>query len=453
VEVADDWTSEQSGSMQTAECDDLAWWERLNDPILNQLIAYAYCQNLDLRIAAMRVIQARMEVKGKKADLYPRIDATAACGHVYFSKNALVDGLLGNTCFKRKHVKRNVNFYEVGFDAEWEIDLFGMTAHEVAALKAHEEAVQEDLCAIWVTLTAEIARNYIELRGLQQRLVILERSLQAQEYSIQIFLQLQERGIVNDVDLSKAQAEKSSIKAQMPLLELGIQRAIHRLSILLGDQPGSLISCLETVRPLPHLPCELPIGIPSDILRRRPDIGKAERELAAATERVGSAIAALFPRFSLRGFIGEISTHAGSLFSPASATYLIGPQLLVPIFNSHMLMQDIDYAKNAVQEAIYVYQKTVLEALEESENAIAAFRHEEKRRLHLEDSLRNYERTLTFAIELYQKGVEDYLTVANAEKLRLTAEDISVQSQVDLLLHYISLYKALGGSWENECCE
>jgi NodT family efflux transporter outer membrane factor (OMF) lipoprotein len=328
---------------------------------------------------------------------------------------------------------------------EWEIDFFGKTAHEISALKAQEEATQEELCGIWVTLSAEIAKNYIELRGFQQRLQTIQRTIQTQEYAIQLTRELIERGVLNDGDLNRTEAEWSHLKAETPLIELNIDRAIHRLSILLGCAPGDLFECLKIASGLPHLPLEKPIGMPSDLLRRRPDIRKAERELAAATERVGSAIAGLFPRFSLTGFIGDISTNAGSLFKPASATWFAAPQLLIPIFNSRLLLQDVEYNKISTQQAIYNYQKKVLDALEESENAIASYRYHDERSKHLADAYQKYNKAFEFSQELYHKGVTDYLAVITSAKALYSSEEAVIQAHVDQLLNYVSLYKALGG--------
>ncbi|MBA3603898.1 MAG: efflux transporter outer membrane subunit [Parachlamydiaceae bacterium] len=446
IEVPCTWHSEVPEGMREEPSDNIIWWGKLQDPLLNELIDLAGNQNLDLLIAATRVLQARAEANGKKGDLFPHIDGSVTGGHVYYSKDALVNGLLGTACpIRRKHVKRNVNFFELGFDVEWEIDFFGKTAHDISALKAQEEAIQEELCGIWVTLSAEIAKTYIELRGFQQRLHSNQRSIQTQEYAVLLTKKLIERGILKDVDLIKTETEWINLKAQNPLIELNIHRAIHRLSILLGCAPGDLFECLQVASGLPQLPLEKPIGLPSDLLRRRPDIRKAERELAAATERIGSAIAGLFPRFSLNGFIGDISTNAGSLFKPASATWFAAPQLLIPIFNSRLLMQDVEYNKITTQQAIYNYQKKVLEALEESENAIASYRYQDERSKHLADANQRYNKAFEFSQELYRQGVTDYLAVLASAKTLYISEEALLQSKVDQLLNYVSLYKALGG--------
>ena len=364
-----------------------------------------------------------------------------------FSKDALFNGILGKDCC---HGKRNVDFFEFGFDAEWEIDLFGKTAHEIAALKAEEEASEERLCDVWVTLSAEVARNYIQLRGLQQRLDIVEHSIESQRLSLVLTKDLLARGIMGDVDVSKAEMALGTLAAQRPPIQLAINKAIYRISVLLGYSPGDLYEALSVPGCPPNLPCERPIAVPSELLRRRPDIRRAERELAAATERIGAAIAALFPRFSLRGFIGDISTHAGSLFSPASATWMGGPQILLPIFNSKLLMQDVAYNKNMTQQAIFTYQKTVLEALEETEGAIASFHFEQERNHLLSEAFGSSEVAYQLTQQLYEKGIRDRLSVLDSERELLSAKDAQLQSHVDLLLHYVALYKALGGCWQSK---
>lgn len=445
MEIPCEWHSAPCEEVCEGSLDCFVWWEQLQDPMLQWLIERASEQNLDLHIAATRVLAARAEIKGKRGDLYPHIDLSNNYDHVYYSKDALFNGVLGKDCC---HGKRSVDFFELGFDAEWEIDLFGMTSHEIAALKAQEEASQETLCDVWITLSAEVGRNYIQLRGLQQRLAILERTICTQRETLELTTDLLSRGVVGDVDVSRSEAALHTLAAQKPLMELAINKPIYRLSILLGYAPGELYDILAVPEAPPCLPCENPITVPSDLLRRRPDIRRAERELAAATERIGAAIAALFPRFSLRGFIGDISTHIGSLFNPAAATWIAGPQILLPIFNSKLILQDIDYNKNATQKAIYEYQKTILEALEETENAIASFNFEKERNRLLHEARKSNEVSHQLTQQLYEKGIKDRLAVLEAERELLTAEDVSVQSNIDMLMHYIALYKALGGSWQ-----
>lgn len=448
VDIPCEWHSPLSDGMQLSSTDFFNWWESFKDPTLNSLIERASSQNLDLFIALSRVLEARSVKQAKKGDVYPHIDFSTNYDHLYYSKNALVKGLLEPALpVHSHHVKRNVNFFEVGFDADWEIDLFGLTAHELKALKAKEEASEESFKDVWITLSSEIAKNYIELRGLQYSLIRLQRNIETQENTVQLSEELFDGGILSKIDLSQAKSQLSSLQAQKPLMELSISKTIHRLSLLLGYAPGDLFEELGVCGDIPLLPDDKPIGVPSELLRRRPDIRKAERELAAATERIGSAIASLFPRLSLRGFIGEISTQIGALFNPASATWLAGPQLLVPIFNSRLILEDINYNKILTQKALYEYQKTVLEALEEAENAIASYHFELERHHHLAEALQSDQKALELTQQLFQLGIKDNFDVLISTRALIAAENESMQSQIKLLLHTIALYKALGGSY------
>jgi multidrug efflux system outer membrane protein len=431
------------------------WWEALNDPLLNSLIECAATQNLDLSIATMRILEARAERKGKEAALYPHIDGSISPGYFHCNRRALLDDL---TCFshhKQKCSKNvNIGFFEAGFDANWEIDLFGARIYEKNALDARIASLQENFYHIEISLYAEIGRNYIELRGLQQRLQVVEQEIEIQKETIHLIQELANIGLVDGMDILQAEAQLNIILAQKPLIEREIDKIIHRLSILIGRPPSELFN--ELIKPgcLPFIPDDKPLGIPSELLRRRPDIRKAERDLAAATETVGVAVAALFPRLSLKGFVGEITSHLHSIANPSSGVLFASPQLLVPIFNSKMIMQDVKYNKLKVQEAFYEYQKTVLLALEESENAISAFNHELERNQDLMRAQQLSWEAYNEALQLYERGFKSYLEVLTVVRSILSSEDTYIQSQVSLLSEYISIYKALGGGWDEQCnCE
>lgn len=452
--IPDEWHTPLSEGMHLGEPECFVWWESLNDPTLNSLMNKAAQQNLDLVIASSRILEARQEHTGKTADLYPHVDASLTTGRFFYSKEALVNGVLRRAIPSRciGSVDRNVSFFEFGFDANWEFDLFGRTKHQLNALQARVEAAEENLRDIWVTLSAEIARNYVELRSLQLRQHLLLEKIEMQEDSIQLTQQLLAIGDIDNLDVLRAEEQLNILIAEKPLLELSIKKSIHRLSILLGLTPGELFAELCIPGELPQMPCEKPIGLPSELLRRRPDIRRAERNLAAATELVGSAVAGLFPRLSLFGFIGTISTQLKSLANGNSGTWLAAPQLLLPIFNSQLLTQDVDLAKIQTQQAIFEYQKTVLEALEEVENAIASFDYGLERNQTLDSVKKTSQTAHQLMLQLYERGIKDYLEVQITAQALLASEDAYIQSQTELLLHYISLYKALGGGWDIAQC-
>lgn len=442
MEIPCEWHSPASEGMQIEPQDDcFLWWESLNDPILNSLIERASCQNLDLHIAATRILEARLEEKGGQASLYPHLDASAAYGHVQYNQKTL-NKILGDCCRHKGSESKNLNFFEFGFDAEWELDLFGMRAHEIKALKAKIESSRESFCQLWVTLSAEVAKNYIELRSLQLRLAVLNKNINVQKDNLSLTESLIQGGFAGTIDQKQAEAQLSQLVAQEPQIKLSIDKAIHRLSILLGYPPGELFSELYEPCVLPSLPCQKPIGIPSELLRRRPDIRKAERDLAAATEQVGVAVAALFPRLSLTGFIGDLGTMSSNGF-----TWFASPQLLLPIFNSKLLKQDVEFNKIKTRQAYYEYQKIVLEALEEAENAIASFHYELERNHQLGQAWKANQETYELTFQLYEKGFKNYVDVLDINRSLLAAEEAYLQSQSELLYHYVALYKALGGGW------
>ena len=444
IEMPCEWHNELSEGMQPDSPDCFIWWESLNDPLLNSLIERASCQNLDIYIAAIRILQAREEQKGGSSGFYPHLDGSAAYGGVQFNQKTL-DKIIGKG-FDDHHNKK-FSFFEAGFDAEWEIDLFGMTTHQVKALQAKYQSMIENFRDVWITLSAEIAKNYIELRGLQLRLKIINQTIESQKDTLKVTEGLIYSGFTNSVSERQAAEQLSSLSAQVPQIELSIKKSIHRLSILLGQSPGELFAELSEPAGIPSIPFQKPVGIPSELLRRRPDIQKAEKDFAAAVEQVQSAIAALFPRITLRGFIGDIG-----LLGTNSPTYFGSSELLLPIFNSKLLKQDVTMNKLRAREAAFEYQKTVLNALEEVENALASFHAEMERSHHLEQALKASFDSNNQTMQLYQNGFKDYLEVLLTNRSYLTAQEAHLQSQIELLLQYVALYKALGGGWEVTDC-
>lgn len=424
-----------------------AFWEALNDPALTYLIEQAGAQNLDLQIAATRVLQARTEANGKSGDLFPSIDASFTCGRVSYNKKAIENILVRRNCLGNSRF----NFFEIGFDAEWELDFFGMKTHEINALVAHEKGTEEELSLVFVTLSGEIAKTYVELRNLQNRQALLLKKRDLQLSNIEQLETLENRGLEDIRALPLAKSTLSKLDAELSSFEQDIGAAIRRLSILIGQAPGHLFSYLETCQTLPEIPCALPIGLPSSLLQRRPDIRKAEYALEEALERTESAIAALYPRFSLWGFAGNINQRAGSLFNSSSFTWAAGPQILLPIFNSKLLLQDVEYNNLSTQEALLRYQKTVLEALEEAENAISAYLNELKRSRYLDQSYRLVYSAQENDERLYQRGLISRLALIHAEQETLEAAESALQGKAALLFRYIALYKALGGSWDAPC--
>lgn len=419
--------------------DMVTWWKSFNDPILEWLIETASEQNIDLYIAMTRICEARYERKGAEAPYYPRIDATCSNSYLH-TQNKIVNHLFDNNITNKK----TFNLFEAGFDADWELDFFGKGNYDRRSLQAKLEATEENYYDIWITLSAEIARNYVELRGYQHRLVLLDNTLQDQKEAISLLQELNKTGLQSSVENSMAEELLYQFEAERPLLLLAADKVIYRLAILLGYAPGDLMCVLAPPGEIPAIPDLLCVGMPSDLLRRRPDIRVAERQLAAATESVGSAIADMFPRLSIRGFIGDIATNLKSF----NIGYFLSPRLIMPLLNSSTVKQDVTINRIRAHRACFEYQKTVLNALEEAELAMATLRAESDRSHALFNAYRSSQKAYDFNKELYTNGLRDYRELLISHKNVSSTQDAYTQSQVALLSAYISLYKAMGGTWK-----
>jgi multidrug efflux system outer membrane protein len=444
-----EWNSPLSSGMNDELPDCFLWWEALNDPILNSLMERAARHNLDLYIAGTRIIEARIGITGANAQMLPHVDGSLTAGQLYFNRDGIIRDILCNSCPGKKHV----GFFEAGFDASWEIDLFGMYAHERDAACAAAEAAEEGLLDVWVTLSAEVAMGYVELRGLQKREELLIEGIAIQRDALDLTRDLTRTGFTSTLERSQAENELHLLEGELFLIKTAIAKMVHRLSVLIGHPPAELFCELMTREELPRLPNDKPVGIPSELLRRRPDIRKAERNLAAATERMGSAVASFFPRISLTGFLGRIASDWHNLSNPTSATAFIAPGLLLPIFNSTLITQGIDLSRTQTQQALYVYQKTILEAFEETENAITSLHYETMRNCTLKEIRRSSQQSYDLTLDLYDRGFKSYLEVIATNRTFLSAADAEIQANVALLRQYIALYKALGGGWELDDCQ
>ncbi len=419
------------------------WSKALQDPILDALLAQAASQNLDLAIASSRLLQARLKVKGEKAERYPHIDASACGGDLLCSRDVLKHS------FFKKNASRHTNssFFEFGFDASWEIDLFGYRTHYIQAAAAKAEAAQASFEEVWIVTSAEIARYYIELRGAQERKNILLRTINMAKEHVELTQELSQSGMATSIEALQAEEQLHQLQAQQSHLDHSIDNAIHKISILLGLPPGDLFAQLAPPQPLPQLPDRKPIGIPSEAVQQRADVRRAERNLAASTEEEGAAAAALFPRFTLFGFAGEVATRLRSFANGDALTLFAAPQLLLPLFNSKLLKEDVKYSRHQTFQALCEYQKCVLSALEEVESGLTSFRYNFERLGFLAKAQELSREIYQLSYDLYRKGLTGYREVLASCHTLLNGEDAALQTKIDLLLDYISLYKALGGGW------
>jgi NodT family efflux transporter outer membrane factor (OMF) lipoprotein len=386
--------------------------------------------NLDLKLAEARVRQARAASGVAASAFGPTVDATGS--------------------FRRSQAGSNspaTDQYQAGFDAGWELDVFGGTRRSVEAANADLQATIESRRDVLVTLAAEVARTYIELRALQQQLVIAQRNLVVQQHSAELTRKRFQGGLVSALDIANANAQVAAMTAQIPLLESSARQAVYSLSVLLGREPAALMEELSSPAVIPAAPPAVPVGIPSDLLRRRPDIRAAEAGIHAATAKIGVATADLYPKVTLSGSLGWRATDTNLLFSPASRSWSLGPSISWPIFQSGRIRSSIEMQKTLEEQSFITYRQTVLSALQEVENALIASAKEQERRTALVISAAENQKALELATQLYSEGQTDFLNVLEAQRSLYTSDDALVQSTRTMSTNLVALYKALGGGW------
>jgi NodT family efflux transporter outer membrane factor (OMF) lipoprotein len=421
---------------QPASPDLTRWWETFHDPALNRLIHEAVDANLDVRLASARIRQARAELEYAQGALLPTADATASYSRSRYSQSE-VQAIAGT-----------YDLYQAGFDAGWEVDVFGGERRAVeaarGALQARTEARRDTL----VMLLGEVAQNYIMLRGYQHERQIIEGNVRTQNETLNLQKRRRRAGVAADLPIAQAEAQLESTRSELPVVETSIQNALHRLAVLLDRDVADLQRELAAEAPIPAGPSELPVGLPSELLRRRPDIRQAERNLAAATANIGVATADLYPKFSLLGNIGLGSNPFRALGNAQSLFWSVGPSASWSLFSGGQVRANIR-AKNAMQEqALIQYRQTIIQAVSEVEDAIVTYRQNQIRRDSLRAATTANRRSLELARRLNDAGVVDFLNVLDAQQLLYTSEDQLAQSEQSVSTSLVALYKALGGGWE-----
>lgn len=425
---------------------DLAWWQQLNDPLLTELIDEALARNHDIRLAGARLRQARSERGVAAGGLWPDISGAASQATQRASANqseairALNEGGL---------IDLQNEFYQAGFDAAWELDIFGGTRRAVEATAAQAEARLWEIRAARISVAAETARWYTELRSAQERLAILGRNIRLQEETLALIESRVEAGLAPRRDAALSARNLERTRAQAPPQRASVRLAAYRLGVLTGQPPAALLDRLTKAAPLPEPADLVPLGLPSDLLRRRPDIRTAEAELHAATADVGVAVADLFPKVSLTGSLAIRSVTFSDLFATESVAWTYGPQLTLPIFQGGRLRARVAIAEARQEEAALRYEQAVLLAFEEVEGALTRYGEEQIRRRRLAAAQDRSEEALTLSRRLYESGLDDILATLDSEQALLAVEDELVQSETAVLTALISVYKALGGGWSH----
>jgi NodT family efflux transporter outer membrane factor (OMF) lipoprotein len=340
-----------------------------------------------------------------------------------------------------------INNFEGQFDASWELDVFGRVRRHLAAARADIAASEEDRRDLLVTVLGDVARFYAELRGIQRRIDIAHENVRTAQDARALTGARRRAGLATDLDVARAQAEVEATQAAIPPLEAAEAAAMHRLSVLLGHAPAELRTELGRVAPLPLVPPDVPVGLPSELLRRRPDIRRAEAQLMAATARVGMAKADYFPRFTLIGTAGRQATQLHDLRLGFANVFSIGPTISIPIFTGGRIRSNVAVQQARVRESLAIYQSTVLRSFEEMENALVRFAREQDRRDRVDAQGNQNQLALDLATALYTAGLTDFLSVLDAERTVFASQDLLAQSQTAIVTDLVALYKALGGRW------
>ena len=412
---------------------DPRWWQQFEDPVLDELVVRALAANHDVRMAVARVDQARAFFDDVALDRFP----TAVAGASVDRRDQAIPG------FSER--PRPITTYRVGFDAFWEIDVFGRVRSQVRAAAADAESFEADVDDVRVSVAAEVARNYFEVRGLQQQLAVAERSLVNQRETLRLTQVRRDAGIGEEQDVASAAARVAAIEASIPPIRSGTALREHHIAVLIGVRPGALGVDLSP-RPYPPLMKALAIGEPGSLLRRRPDVRAAERRLASATAREGVAAADLYPHISISGFLGLLAGRGSGVFdAPDSRAWAVTPALSWAAFDLGSARARLRGAAGATRESVAEFEQVVLRAIEETENALVNYREEQERLVRLADQARESTRAATIARVRYQAGVVDFLALLDAERTQLQAEDAVAQAEAGVFTSVIAVYKALGG--------
>ena len=462
-QVAAEWASNSIASeVISQEAPLIAWWTVFNEPLLDQYIEKAAKNNYDIRTAEANILQARAMRQIAASSFFPQIGADVNATRTYFSKNGPIfaigpsTGTVPGTISPSTglpfsaQVPQTQNLYNALFDATWEIDLFGKTRRSVQAAEANIGSSIEQRNDTLITILAEIARNYMDIRSNQELSKLVEENIAFLEQEAAIIEKQFESGYVSRLDLENIQAELSTQRAKLPDLKSQIYRGIYTISILTGDVPETLVDELIQPRPLPNVPNKVSMGVRSDLLRRRPDIRRSERQLASATANVGVAVASFFPTFTLFGDGGFQSLMVKNLFTAASRTWAFGGDVTLPIFEGGQLVGNLNANRAVASAAACAYQQIVLNALEETESALVAYVEDFATTNQLKKATQSDENLVELTRERYSKGLVNLLHLVDSERQLNAAQQSLLQSEAKSLFDLIVLYKALGGGWEEE---
>jgi multidrug efflux system outer membrane protein len=434
---------------------DRTWWNQFHDAQLDRLEDQAAAGNLGLKVAYLRILEARLQVQASRAQGLPSLSGTASYTREQLGLAGIVKSqgsALGSAPPEVQNLvsslEKPINLYQLGFDASWEIDLFGKVRRSVEAADAQSKQAVESKNDLLVSLEAEIAQTYFQLRAAQVLRQMTTSLIADQREVVELTGSRQLHGLGSEADVQTARAQLASLQAQLPQYEQSIASSRHALAVLCGQMPEAFDAALGTAAELPALPQMVPVGIPSSLARRRPDIRGSEEALHAATAQVGVSVASLFPQLSLTGSLGLRNTDTRYLFDWASKFYSAGPGISVPIFNGGALIANVRLSRAEAAAAALSYRSTVLNALQEVEDGLNSLREDAERSASLDTTVAADQRALDINLDAYRHGLATYVTVLTLQLQTIQARQQLAQALLTQIIDLIKLYKALGGGWE-----
>jgi multidrug efflux system outer membrane protein len=434
---------------------DEAWWNQFQDAQLDQLEYQAASGNLGLKVAYLRILEARIQVQATRAQGLPSLNGTASYTREQLGLAGIVKSqgqALGSASPEVQNLvsslEKPINLYQLGFDASWEVDLFGKVRRSVEAADAQSKQAVESKNDLLVSLEAEIAQTYFQLRSGQVLRQMTITLIADQRDVVELTSSRQQHGLGSEADVQTARAQLASLEAQLPQYEQSIASSRHALAVLCGQMPEAFDPDFGIASDLPALPQIVPIGIPSTLARRRPDIRNSEEALHAATAQVGVSVASLFPQLSLTGSLGLRNTDTRYLFDWASKFYSAGPGISVPIFNGGALIASVRLSRAEAAAAALNYRSTVLNALQEVEDGLSSLREDAERCASLSATVAADQRALDINLDAYRHGLATYVTVLTLQLQTVQARQQLAQATLTQILDLIKLYKALGGGWQ-----
>ena len=445
LELPQRWKQQQQKTTDSMPVELKDWWTTLNDPILEGLIEQSAGANLDLREAWFRIEESRALRDFSSGRYAPQVDAAASYMRSRDTRNgaASIPGVSDD----------QINSHSVGFDSAWEIDLFGGIKRSVESSQAALEASVDNYHDVMITLYAEVARNYVEMRAIQSRLRYAQQNIDSQRETLKLTEDRFNAGISPELDVTQAKLNLANTESEVPSLRMAEIQAINRIAVLLGQFPQTFKAQLRAVKPIPTPSEQIPVGLPADLLRRRPDIRRAERELAAQTAGIGVATADLYPSFSLTGTFHLKAESPSDMTDMSSRAYSFGPGLRWNIFSGNRVRNNIKIAEARTEQAAVRYERAVLSAVEEVEAALTAYMQEHERRNALDRSTAASKKAVELVESLYRNELTDFQNVLDMQRTLFLQQDKLAVSRGQVVLSLIRIYKAIGGGWYSDALE